>query len=213
MLAELVDHVVGIDPDRDWITAAVIDAHTTGVVATERFGADSAGYDEAISWGEALTVEGERAWAIEGTASYGRGFTAALARVGEWVIEFDRPRGEGQQGRSEVRRTRRCSRRPRNAWPHPAPRTACPRRAPRSPACAHRHSRRSRAGAHRSEQRTQSARVDRTRRHSPRTSSPHDTDAGEALRRVSRHTPTTGRRALRTQHDALDRATDHLLQR
>ncbi len=92
MLAELVDHVIGIDPDRDWITAAVIDAHTTGVIATERFPADSAGYDEAITWAEGSTVAGERAWAIEGTASYGRGLTAALARVGEWVIEFDRPR-------------------------------------------------------------------------------------------------------------------------
>lgn len=91
MLAELVDHVIGIDPDRDWITAAVVDAHTTGVVAAERFPADSAGYDEAISWVEAFTVAGERAWAVEGTASYGRGLTAALARVGEWVIEFDRP--------------------------------------------------------------------------------------------------------------------------
>ncbi|CAN5743020.1 hypothetical protein BH23ACT5_BH23ACT5_21530 [soil metagenome] len=34
MLAEMVDHVVGVDPDRDWITAAVVDAATTGVVAT-----------------------------------------------------------------------------------------------------------------------------------------------------------------------------------
>ena len=92
MLAELVDHVIGVDPDRDWITAAVIDAHTTGVIATERFPADSAGYDEAIAWAEGSTVAGERAWAIEGTASYGRGLTAALGRVGEWVIEFDRPR-------------------------------------------------------------------------------------------------------------------------
>lgn len=92
MLAELVDHVIGIDPDRDWITAAVVDARTTGVVATERFPADSAGYDEAICWTEEFTVAGERAWAVEGTASYGRGLTAALARVGEWVIEFDRPR-------------------------------------------------------------------------------------------------------------------------
>ena len=25
MLAEMVDHVVGIDPDRDWITAAVLE--------------------------------------------------------------------------------------------------------------------------------------------------------------------------------------------
>ena len=92
MLAELVDHVIGVDPDRDWITAAVVDAHTTGVIATEKFPANSTGYDDALNWAEALTVTGERAWAIEGTASYGRGLTAALGRAGEWVIEFDRPR-------------------------------------------------------------------------------------------------------------------------
>jgi transposase len=59
--------------------AAVVDARTTG-------------YNEAISWAEEFTVAGERAWAVEGTASYGRGLTAALARASEWVIEFDRPR-------------------------------------------------------------------------------------------------------------------------
>ena len=47
MLAELVDHVIGIDPDRDWITAAVVDANTTGVVATAKFAANNDGYDEA----------------------------------------------------------------------------------------------------------------------------------------------------------------------
>lgn len=52
MLAELVDHVIGIDPDRDWITGAVIDAKTTGIVATERFSADAVGYDEAVAWAE-----------------------------------------------------------------------------------------------------------------------------------------------------------------
>ena len=92
MLAELVDHVIGVDPDRDWITAAVVDAHTTGVVAKQKFSADATGYNEAISWAEEFTVAGERAWAIEGTASYGRGLTAALSRASEWVIEFDRPR-------------------------------------------------------------------------------------------------------------------------
>ena len=81
MLAELVDHVIGVDPDRDWITAAVVDAHTTGVVAKQKFSADSAGYDDAISWAEEFTVAGERAWAVEGTASYGRGLTAALGRA------------------------------------------------------------------------------------------------------------------------------------
>jgi hypothetical protein len=36
MLAELVDHVIGVDPDRDWITIAVLDARSAGVVAEDR---------------------------------------------------------------------------------------------------------------------------------------------------------------------------------
>lgn len=92
MLAEMVDHVIGIDPDRDWITSAIIDAKTTGIVATAKFPADTDGYDEAVAWADTHSVASERAWAVEGTASYGRGVTAALSNAGEWVIEFDRPR-------------------------------------------------------------------------------------------------------------------------
>lgn len=91
MLAELVDHVIGIDPDRDWITAAIVDTRTTGVIDTAQFRACSDGYLEAAAWADTHTTGGERAWAIEGTASYGRGLTAALSAAGEWVIEFDRP--------------------------------------------------------------------------------------------------------------------------
>ena len=90
MLAEMVDHVVGIDPDRDWITAAVLEAGTTGVVATGRFPANAVGYRDVVAWADEYSTDTERAWAIEGTASYGRGLTAALGRCGEWVIEFDR---------------------------------------------------------------------------------------------------------------------------
>ena len=90
MLAEMVDHVVGIDPDRDWITAAVLEAATAGVVATGRFPANAAGYQEAVAWADQYSTDTERAWAIEGTSSYGRGMATALARSGEWVIEFDR---------------------------------------------------------------------------------------------------------------------------
>ncbi len=43
MLAELVHHVVGVDPDRDWITLAVIDAPSSGVIAEGRFAATSDG--------------------------------------------------------------------------------------------------------------------------------------------------------------------------
>ena len=46
MLAELVDHVVGVDPDRDWITLAVLDARSAGVVAEGRFPATGDGYDD-----------------------------------------------------------------------------------------------------------------------------------------------------------------------
>jgi transposase len=56
MLAELVDHVIGIDPDRDWITAAVVDAKTTGVIATAKFAANNDGYDEAIEWADVHTT-------------------------------------------------------------------------------------------------------------------------------------------------------------
>ncbi len=91
MLAELVDYVIGVDPDRDWITAAIIDTRTTGVVDSSRFGANRDGYNKALAWADSCTTSGERAWAIEGSASYGRGLTAMLSKSDEWVIEFDRP--------------------------------------------------------------------------------------------------------------------------
>ncbi len=90
MLPGMVDHVIGIDPDRDWVTAAVLDAVTAGVLATGRFPADTAGYRQVVAFADGYSAVTERAWAIEGTASYGRGLTAALGRCGEWVIEFDR---------------------------------------------------------------------------------------------------------------------------
>lgn len=91
MIAELVEHVIGVDPDRDWITAAIVDTKTTGVIDTAQFGACRDGYVEAAAWADTYTTAGERAWAIEGTASYGRGLTEALSAADEWVVEFDRP--------------------------------------------------------------------------------------------------------------------------
>ena len=43
-----------------------------------------------VAWADEYSVATERAWAVEGTASYGRGVTAALGQCGEWVVEFDR---------------------------------------------------------------------------------------------------------------------------
>jgi transposase len=98
MLAELVDHVVGVDPDRDWITIAVVEARNAGVVAEGRFPATAAGYREAIDFVDGHSVETERAWVIEGSAGSGRGLTVALSRDVEWVIEFDRPTRKSKDG-------------------------------------------------------------------------------------------------------------------
>jgi transposase len=98
MLAELVHHVVGVDPDRDWITLAVLDARSAGVVAEGRFAATGDGYDEAVVFVDDRSVDSERAWVIEGSAGYGRGLAVALGRRGEWVIEFDRPTRKTKDG-------------------------------------------------------------------------------------------------------------------
>src|SRR3954465_2138584 len=119
MLAELVDHVVGVDPDRDWITLAVLDARSAGVIAEERFPATRDGYDDAIAFVDGHSVDSERAWVIEGSAGYGRGLAVALERHGEGVIEFDRPDAQDQRWR-EVRRSGRGARRPRDARPQAA---------------------------------------------------------------------------------------------
>src|SRR6266508_1759390 len=98
MLAELVHHVVGVDPDRDWITLAVLDACSAGVVAEGRFPATRDGYDDAAVFVDGHSVDTERAWVIEGSAAYGRGLAVALSRRGEWVIEFDRPTRKTKDG-------------------------------------------------------------------------------------------------------------------
>jgi transposase len=98
MLAELVDHVIGVDPDRDWITIAVLDARSAGVVAEDRFAATGDGYEDAVTFVDGHSVDTERAWVIEGSAGYGRGLAVALERRGEWVIEFDRPTRKTKDG-------------------------------------------------------------------------------------------------------------------
>ena len=45
MLATMVEHVIGIDPDRDRVTAAVVDTATTGEQATAVFATTRSGYD------------------------------------------------------------------------------------------------------------------------------------------------------------------------
>ena len=93
MMAALVDHVIGVDPDRDWITVAVVDAATTGVVDRFTVAANVAGYAEALTLIGVHSSVDRRVWSIEGAGSYGAGLAQAATAAGEWVVGFDRPAG------------------------------------------------------------------------------------------------------------------------
>lgn len=91
MLADLVDHVIGVDPDRDRITAAVVDTATQGHLSTAAFPTTPAGYRAAVRWADRHSTADRRAWSIEGAGSYGAGLATTLAQAGELVVEFDHP--------------------------------------------------------------------------------------------------------------------------
>ena len=92
MLADIVDHVIGIDPDRDQITASLVEASTGGELATEAFETTRGGYERLVAWADRHTSRESRAWAVEGSGSYGSGACAHLGAAGEQVIEFSHPR-------------------------------------------------------------------------------------------------------------------------
>jgi transposase len=89
MLADELDYVVGVDTHLDEHVLAVVTAATGAVLARQTVGANARGYQAALRFaGEA--AHGARAWAIEGTGSYGAGLVRYLAGRGETVLEIGR---------------------------------------------------------------------------------------------------------------------------
>ena len=80
ILAELVDHVIGIDPDKETFSAAVVDSLTRGDLGGERFSTRAAGYDSVMEWADTRTTSERRAWAVEGSGTYGKGIARALTQ-------------------------------------------------------------------------------------------------------------------------------------
>ena len=97
MLADQLDYVVGVDPHRDAHTIAVVDVRTGVVVFEAVVRADADGYAEALRRAE-QHASGRRAFAIEGTASFGAGLTRLLVERGEQVLEVGRLRRERRSG-------------------------------------------------------------------------------------------------------------------
>ena len=60
MLATMVEHVIGIDPDRDRFTAAVVDTSPPEEQATAVFGTTRLGYDRLLKWADQHTQTAER---------------------------------------------------------------------------------------------------------------------------------------------------------
>jgi len=89
MLADELDYVLGVDTHRDEHVAAVLTAPAGVVVAGKAARANARGYCELLRLAERYAA-GRRAWAIEGTGSYGAGLARYLAERGEIVLEVSR---------------------------------------------------------------------------------------------------------------------------
>ena len=93
MLADELDYVVGVDPHRDEHALAIVRAGTGAAVFEGQVAASERGYVQALRMA-GREAPGRRAWAIEGTGSYGAGLARYLAARGEWVLEVGRTRRE-----------------------------------------------------------------------------------------------------------------------
>jgi transposase len=89
MLADEVDHVIGVDTHRDQHTLAVVVAPTGAVLSQTMIRANGRGYAQALRFAE-RRAGGVRAWAVEGAGHYGAGLTRFLRERGETVLEAGR---------------------------------------------------------------------------------------------------------------------------
>jgi transposase len=113
MLADELDYVLGVDTHRDEHVLAVVTAPAGAVVAGRAAAADRCGYRELLRVA-VRHAAGRRAWAIEGSGSYGAGLARFLAAKGEIVLEVSRtPRTErrlkGKDDELDAARTARAA--------------------------------------------------------------------------------------------------------
>lgn len=102
MLADQLDYVIGVDPHRDSHAIAVVEVRSGLVVFEAVVSADGAGYQEALELAD-RHAPGDRAFAIEGTGSFGAGLTRFLAGSDEQVFEVTRLRRErGSGGKTDA---------------------------------------------------------------------------------------------------------------
>ena len=109
-MASLVEHVIGIDPNRDRVTASVVDTATTGEQASAVFETSGLGYKQLLKWVDQYTQAADRVWSVEGTGSYGAGVTSYLVASGELVTEFNDLTPSGNGTKTDALDARRAAR-------------------------------------------------------------------------------------------------------
>ena len=97
MLADQLDYVVGVDPHRDSHALAVVQVVSGAVLFEAAVSASSDGYANALKLVD-QHAKGRRAFAVEGTGSFGAGLTRFLTANGERVLEVGRLRRERRSG-------------------------------------------------------------------------------------------------------------------
>jgi len=97
MLADQLDYIIGVDPHRDSHSLAVVQIVSGAVVFESTIEANSDGYAQALKLADQHAC-GRRAFAVEGTGSFGAGLTRFLTGRGEWVLEVGRLRRERRSG-------------------------------------------------------------------------------------------------------------------
>ncbi|MCA1679524.1 MAG: transposase [Actinobacteria bacterium] len=97
MLADQLDYIVGVDPHRDAHALAVVDVVSGAVVFEATVAASRKGYANALKLAEEHAT-GRRAFAIEGTGSFGAGLTRFLTARCERVLEVGRLHRERRTG-------------------------------------------------------------------------------------------------------------------
>jgi transposase len=97
MLADELDFVVGVDPHRDSHALAVVHVVSGAVVFEANVDANNSGYARALKLVDQHAA-GRRAFAVEGTGSFGAGLTRFLGARGERVLEVGRLRRERRSG-------------------------------------------------------------------------------------------------------------------
>jgi hypothetical protein len=109
MFADQLDYAVGIDPHRDSHALAVVHVVSGAVLFEAAVEASSDGYAHALQLVD-KHAPGRRAFAVEGTGSFGPGLTRFVAGRGEWMLEVGRLRRERRsRGKTDALATRTLS--------------------------------------------------------------------------------------------------------